>query len=648
MSASREALDEAIRRTQDYFLRTQHPSGYWLGDLDSNVCMAAEYLLLTHFLGVGEDGRWRKVANYLRSQQRPDGTWAVYHGGPPDLNATVESYFALKLAGVSSDDPAMARAREWALSAGGVPKARVFTKIWLALFGQWDWRGVPVLPPEMIFLPRWLPLNIYDFAAWARATIVPMLIILSERPTCPVPDYARIDELFPDGREGTDYSLPAPQDSRWGSFFHRADGLLRRIEPYLFGGSGFGLTAALRPVRSFREAAYRAAEDWIVAHQEADGAWAGIQPPWVYSLLALKVRGYPLDHPVMRRGLEAFESGWAIEDEETFNPQACLSPVWDTVLAMNTLLDSGVAPDYPALVHAAHWLLGEQVLTGGDWQVGAPGIEPGGWSFEFENDLYPDTDDTAEALIALSRVRLPDERRKDEAVERGRRWLIGMQSANGGWGAFDRDNTRGVVNEIPFCDFGKVTDPPSEDVTAHVIEALALLGEGDSGAVQRGLRYLRREHNPDGSWFGRWGVNYVAGTGSVLPAFKAAGCDMTKRRFQRAANWLTSKQNEDGGWGEDPRSYVDDSWAGRGESTPSQTAWSMAGLQAVDGDGLVADSLERGARWLIEQQEEDGQWLEPQFTSTGFPGDFYLKYDLYRNYWPLLALGRYRDALTES
>jgi squalene-hopene/tetraprenyl-beta-curcumene cyclase len=251
-------------------------------------------------------------------------------------------------------------------------------------------------------------------------------------------------------------------------------------------------------------------------------------------------------------------------------------------------------------------------------------------------------------LIALSRVRLPDERRKNEAVERGRRWLIGLQSANGGWGAFDRDNTRRLANEIPFCDFGEVIDPPSEDVTAHVIEALALLGDGDSEPVQRGLRYLRREHNPDGSWFGRWGVNYVAGTGSVLPAFKAAGCDMTKRRFQRAANWLTSKQNEDGGWGEDPRSYVDDSWAGRGESTPSQTAWSMAGLQAVDGDGLVADSLERGARWLIEQQEEDGQWLEPQFTSTGFPGDFYLKYDLYRNYWPLLALGRYRDALSGS
>ncbi len=635
MTSSPEALDEAIRRTQDYFLRTQHPAGYWLGDLESNVCMAAEYLLLTHFLGVGDedlpDGRRRKVANYLRREQHEDGTWAIYHGGPPDLNATVESYFALKLAGVSSADPAMIRARDWVLSAGGVPKVRVFTKIWLALFGQWDWRGVPVLPPEMIFLPRWAPLNIYDFAAWARATIVPMLIILSERPTCPVPDDARIDELFPHGREGTDYRLPAPEGSAWGMLFHRADGLLRRVERFLPGAT--------------REAAYRAAEEWILAHQEADGAWAGIQPPWVYSLIALKVRGYPLDHPVMRRGIDAFESGWALEDEETFNPQACVSPVWDTVLAMNALLDSGLAPDHPALVHAAHWLLGEQVLTGGDWQVGAPGVEPGGWSFEFENDLYPDTDDTAEALIALSRVRLPDERRKDEAIERGRAWLIGMQSANGGWGAFDRDNTRGIVGGIPFCDFGKVTDPPSEDVTAHVIEALSLVGDAGSGAVRRGLSYLRRQHRPDGSWFGRWGVNYVAGTGSVLPAFQAAGCDMSKRRFQRAAGWLIGSQNGDGGWGEDPRSYTDASWAGRGESTPSQTAWAMGGLLAVNGDGAVADSLERGAQWLIERQEEDGQWLEPQYTGTGFPGDFYLKYDLYRNYWPLLTLGRYRQAL---
>jgi squalene-hopene/tetraprenyl-beta-curcumene cyclase len=307
---------------------------------------------------------------------------------------------------------------------------------------------------------------------------------------------------------------------------------------------------------------------------------------------------------------------------------------------MIALLDSGLPPDHPALQLAARWLIREQVLTGGDWQVHAKGVEPGGWSFEFENDLYPDTDDTAEVLIALARVQLPDGRAKLRAIERGKQWLLGMQSANGGWGAFDRDNTRRVVNEIPFCDFGEVIDPPSEDVTAHVIEALALLGENDSPAVRRGLNYLRREQRPDGSWFGRWGVNYVYGTGGVLPAFHAAGRDVSKPRFQRATRWLTGRQNDDGGWGETCATY-DDPTCGPAESTPSQTAWGLIGLLAADGQG---DAIERATRYLIERQEEDGQWEEPQFTGTGFPGDFYIKYHLYRNYWPLTGLGRYRAA----
>ena len=630
----RDGLDEAVRRTQDYFLRTQHPDGYWVGELETNVCMAAEYLLLMQFLGIRDDRRREKVANYIRDQQRPDGTWAIFHGGPPDLNATVESYFALKLAGVAADDVRMLRARDWVVSAGGVPNTRVFTKIWLALFGQWDWRGVPALPPELMFLPHWFPLNIYDFASWARATIVPMLIILTERPVCPVPASACIDELYPISRGRTNYAPAAPAGG-WKRFFYEADGWLRKYERITPGG--------------FRERAYRAAEDWIVAHQEADGSWGGIQPPWVYSLIALHLRGYSVDHPVMKRGIEGFESaggGWAIEDERTFNPQACLSPVWDTALAMIALLDSGLAPDHPALQAAARWLLREQVLTGGDWQVHAKGVEPGGWSFEFENDMYPDTDDTAEVLIALARTRLPDERRKLAAIARGKQWLLGMQSSNGGWGAFDRNNTRRLVNQIPFCDFGEVIDPPSEDVTAHVVEALALLGESGSPAVRRGLNYLRREQRPDGSWFGRWGVNYVYGTGGVLPAFHASGRDMARHRFRRATAWLTARQNADGGWGETCASYDDPQQAGVGASTPSQTAWGSIGLLAADGGG--SEAVTRAIRWLVECQEEDGQWEEPQFTGTGFPGDFYIKYHLYRNYWPLSALGRYRAACTTS
>jgi squalene-hopene/tetraprenyl-beta-curcumene cyclase len=607
-----------------------------MGELETNVCMAAEYLMLLHFLEIEGHARRDKVARYILDQQRPDGTWPIYHGGPPDINATVESYFALKLAGVPASEPRLLLARAWVLSRGGVPKARVFTRIWLALFGQWDWRGVPVLPPELMFAPHWFPLNIYDFASWARATIVPMLIILNEKPVCPVPETAHIDELYPTPREETRYEPEALRGLSWKRVFHEAEKVVRRYDPGALGG--------LYPAASLRRKAYAAAEDWIVAHQEADGSWAGIQPPWVYSLIALKLRGYDLDHPVMKRGIEAFDNGlWSIEKPGMFNPQACLSPVWDTALAMIALLDSGLPADHPALQAGGTWLLREQVLTGGDWQVRAPGVEPGGWSFEFENDIYPDTDDTAEVLIALHRTHLPDERRKRAAIARGKQWLLGMQSSNGGWGAFDRNNTRSLVNEIPFCDFGEVIDPPSEDVTAHVIEALCLLGEADSPSVQRGLNYLRRTQRPDGSWFGRWGVNYVYGTGGVLPAFESAGRNMSASRFTRAAAWLRSHQNADGGWGESCRSYEDPALSGAGESTASQTAWGMLGLLAVNSPSSADSPAGTAARWLVERQEEDGQWLEPQFTGTGFPGDFYIKYHLYRNYWPLMALGRFRS-----
>ena len=631
-TSMRPALDEAIRRTQDYFLRTQRADGYWVGELETNVCMAAEYLLLTHFLGIADDERWRKVVTYLKGRQSADGTWTIYFGGPPDLNATVEAYFALKLAGASPDDPYMRRAREFVLSAGGIPRVRVFTKIWLALFGQWDWRGVPALPPELMFLPRWFPLNIYDFASWARATIVPMLIILTERPVCPIPENARIDELYPRGRKRP-YSLPKPKNMlSWKGFFDAADSVLRSYDRVAIG--------------PLREAAYRAAERWILARQEADGSWAGIQPPWVYSLIALKLRGYSLDHPVMHKGIEGLEGAWSIEDDKIFNPQACLSPVWDTALAMIALQDSGLPDTHPALVQAGRWLLREQVLTGGDWQVRAKGLEPGGWSFEFENDIYPDTDDTAAVMIALARTELP-EARKALALERGVHWLRGMQSANGGWGAFDKDNTRRIVNEIPFCDFGEVIDPPSEDVTAHALEALSLFGEGRSS--RPALRYLRREQRTDGSWFGRWGVNHIYGTGAVLPALAAAGEDMSRPYVRRAVRWLLARQNDDGGWGESCSSYVDPSSIGRGPSTASQTAWALLGLLAAGGDssdGIIAKAVQRGAGYLVETQEEDGQWLEDEFTGTGFPGDFYIKYHLYRNYWPLMALGRYASRMS--
>jgi len=631
-----EGMGQAIDRSVDYFLRTQHPDGYWWGELESNVTMAAEYLLLTHFLGVADEARWRKVVNYLRRQARPDGTWAIYHGGPPDLNATVESYFALKLAGVPADDPLLQKARAFVLSRGGVPKVRVFTKLWLALFGQWDWDALPAMPPEAMFLPTWFPINIYEFASWARATIVPILIIWSKRPVCPVPEHARIDELFPGPRERCMRPLPRPRPLlSWRGFFWAVDRLLHRYE-----------RVALSPLR---RAAIREAEKWIVARQEADGAWGGIQPPWVYSLIALKLLGYPLDHPVMKRGLEAFEEAYKVEDDEIYNPQACISPVWDTALAMIGLLDAGLPPDHEALVRAGRWLLKEQVLTGGDWQVKVKGVEPGGWAFEFDNDFYPDVDDTAEVMMALHRTRLPEGERKRWALAKGLRWVLGMQCRDGGWAAFDKDNTRRLVTYIPFCDFGEVLDYPTEDVTAHVVEMLGLLGYGPAfPPVARALRFLRRRQNPEGPWWGRWGVNYIYGTGAVLPALRAIGEDMGRPYVRRAVHWLLDHQNPDGGWGESCASYEDPSLKGRGESTASQTAWALMALAAVapeGADGLVWEAMAKGARYLVETQQEDGTWDEPQFTGTGFPRDFYINYHLYRNYWPLMALGRLRSLL---
>ncbi len=632
-----EAVRDAVRRSQDYFLRTQHPEGYWWGELESNVTMAAEYLMLTHILGVADAERWRKVANYLRREARPDGTWAIYYGGPPDLNATVESYLALKMAGAPADDPLLEKARAFVLSRGGVPRVRVFTKIWLAMLGLWDWRGVPVLPPEFMFLPTWFPINLYEFASWARATIVPILIILDRRPVWPVPQHARIDELFPVPPSHLDYRLPPPQRLlSWKGLFWGLDHALR----------AYG-RVAFRPLR---EAAIREAVKWIIARQEADGSWSGIQPPWVYSLIALKLLGYPLEHPVMRKGLEAFEGAFRVEDDTVYYPQACISPVWDTALAMIGLLDSGLPPDHEALVRAGRWLLKEQIFTGGDWQFKAKGVEPGGWAFEFDNDIYPDVDDTAEVMMALHRTRLPEEGRKARALRRGLEWVLGMQCRDGGWGAFDKDNTQRIITHIPFCDFGEVLDYPTEDVTAHVVEMLGLLGyRADFPPVRRALAFLRRKQDADGPWWGRWGVNYIYGTGAVLPALQAIGEDMRRPYVRRAVRWLLDRQNADGGWGESCDSYADVSLKGQGPSTASQTAWALMALLAAaadDPDGEAWESIGRGAAYLVETQEEDGTWHEPYFTGTGFPRDFYINYHLYRNYWPLMALGRLHRLLS--
>ncbi len=647
-----EELGVTIKRAQNHLLASQYEQGYWLGELESNTTMEAEFIMMNYFLGIQEPRRMRMLANFILSRQREDGTWGQFYGAEGDLSTTAECYFALKLTGISAEDPRMQMAKEFVLSQGGIPRTRTFTKIWFALFGQWDWDGLPTMPPEIMLVPSWAPFSIYDFASWARATIVPLLIVLNRRPTREVPESACVDELFPKPRSEVDFSVPKPRRTvGWDGFFYYSDYVLKKLDKF--------------PWNPVREQAIKEAEKWIVEHQEADGSWGGIQPPWVYSIIALHTLGYPLDHPLIKKGLAGFDS-FAIEEDDTLRVQACVSPLWDTGLAMIALLDSGLQPDHPALQLAAAYLVEHQVLRGGDWQVKVKNVDPGGWAFEFENDLYPDTDDTSEIVMALDRVRMKDEERKTSAVRQGVRWLLGMQSANGGWGAFDKNNSRRILAKIPFADFGEIIDPPSVDVTAHVLEMLGHLGyPPEHPAVAKALEYVLSEQEDFGPWFGRWGVNYIYGTGAVLPALEKLGLDMNADHVRKAVDWILGHQNADGGWGESCASYADRSLAGMGPSTASQSAWACIALMAAG----EADSgaVRRGIAYLSRTQMEDGSWDEPFFTGAGFPGygvgqrlvgdaagedgnhqgaalsaGFMINYHMYRHYWPLTALGRYR------
>jgi squalene-hopene/tetraprenyl-beta-curcumene cyclase len=475
-----------------------------------------------------------------------------------------------------------------------------------------------------MFLPSWAPLNIYDFACWARQTIVALTVVMAHRPSSPLP--FPVDDLLsghtPPGR-------PSPGVGSTAARFALLDSLLHRYER---------LPRWFVPKSVLRRAALGRAERWILQRQEADGLWGGIQPPVVYSIIALRLLGYPLDHPVLQAALKGIE-GFTIRDQRGRRLEACQSPVWDTALAVVALRDAGVEEGDPAVKSAARWLVDEEVRVRGDWAVRRPALGPGGWAFEFANDNYPDIDDTAEVIMALRRARNSAGPHGDAACERGISWTLGMQCKDGGWAAFDADNNSRLVAALPFCDFGEVTDPPSADVTAHVIEMLAAEKTVAPEVINRGVAWLWQNQEADGSWFGRWGVNYVYGTGAAVPALIEAGADCSDPRIRRAVSWLEQHQNPDGGWGEDLRSYVDESWHGRGESTPSQTAWALLAL-IVAGDAN-GDAAGRGVRWLLDHQTADGTWDEPWFTGTGFPWDFSINYHLYRVVWPVMALGRY-------
>jgi squalene-hopene/tetraprenyl-beta-curcumene cyclase len=617
-----DGVSVAVERAQAHLVGRQDAAGWWKGELRTNVTMDAEDLLLRQFLGILKTDELAEAARWIRSQQRADGTWATFEGGPGDVSTTIEAYAALRLAGDAVDDPHLRAARSFILAAGGIEASRVFTRIWLALFGEWSWDDLPSMPPELVLLPKWVPLNVYDWGCWARQTVVAITVVATLRPVRPLP--FSLIEL----RSGL--RAPAGKTGPIATAFGVLDKALK-----LYDRS---------PIKPGRAMAFEHATKWVLQRQEADGGWGGIQPPWVYSILALHLTGYSLDDPALVAAINGLD-GFLIREETPDGVirrlEACQSPVWDTCLAVIALFDSGVPVDDPAVQKAVDWLLGEEVRVKGDWAIKRPDLAAAGWAFEFANDAYPDIDDTAEVVLALGRVGLESRPDVAAAVDRGIRWSVGMQSRDGGWGAFDADNTRRLVEKVPFCDFGAVIDPPSADVTAHVVEMLAHSGMAQTDAARRGVRWLLDAQEADGSWFGRWGANYVYGTGAVVPALVAAGAERDSLPVRRAVRWLEQHQNVDGGWGEDLRSYVDEQWHGRGTSTPSQTAWALLGLLAVDPD---TDAVTRGVDWLVRTQRSDGGWDEDLYTGTGFPGDFYINYEMYRLVFPLSALGRYLAA----
>lgn len=620
-------LDKAIERTRDFFFREQLPDGYWWAELESNVTITSEYIMLFHFLGMVDKVRERKMARNILSKQSEDGSWAIWQGGEGEISATVEAYFALKLAGYSADSPEMQKARDFILSKGGILKTRVFTKIFLALFGEFSWLGVPSMPVELMLLPNWAYFNLYEFSSWARATIIPLSVVMLEKPVRKIPPSARVQELYVRPPRPTDYT------------FTKEDGLLT-LKNFFIGADHLLKIYESSPIRPYKKKALAVAEQWILEHQEASGDWGGIQPAMLNAILALNCLGYANDHPVIVKGLEAL-ANFCIEDEESLVLQSCISPVWDTALALVAMQEAGVPADHPALTKAAQWLLDLEVRRKGDWQIKAPELEPGGWAFEFINDWYPDVDDSGFVMLAIKDIKVRDKKHKEQAIQRGIAWCLGMQSKNGGWAAFDKDNTKHVLNKIPFADLEALIDPPTADLTGRMLELMGNFNYPQSHpAAVRALEFIKQEQEPEGPWFGRWGVNYFYGTWSVLCGLQAIGEDMTQPYIKKAVNWLKSKQNLDGGWGEVCESYIDRSLMGCGASTASQTAWVLLALFAAGEAG--SNAAARGVEYLLATQKQDGTWDEDAFTGTGFPKYFMIKYHIYRNCFPLTALGRYR------
>ncbi|MCC5616641.1 squalene--hopene cyclase [Nostoc sp. CHAB 5836] len=624
----------AIAASQKYLLSIQNPAGYWWAELESNVTITAEVVLLHKIWRTDQTRPLHKIEAYLRQEQRQHGGWELCYGDGGELSTSVEAYMALRLLGVPARDPAMIRAQAFILQRGGISKTRIFTKLHLALIGCYNWRGIPSLPAWVMLLPKAFPVNIYEMSSWARSSTVPLLIVCDRKPVFLTDPTINLDELYAEGVDQVRWELP--QSGHWTDLFLTLD-------------QGFKLAESLNLV-PFREEGIKVAEKWILERQEATGDWGGIIPAMLNSMLALRCLNYDQSDPIVERGLQAIDN-FAIEREDCYRVQPCVSPVWDTAWVMRALVESGFAPDDPAVVQAGEWLLQKQILDYGDWAVKNRQGKPGAWAFEFDNRFYPDVDDSAVVVMALHLAKLPNEKIKQGAIARALKWIASMQCKPGGWAAFDLDNDQDWLNSIPYGDLKAMIDPNTADVTARVVEMLGACDLSiDSDNLERSLTYLLRQQETEGCWFGRWGVNYIYGTSGVLSALALIDPQRHKLSIERGAAWLVGCQNPDGGWGETCRSYDDPTLKGKGNSTASQTAWALIGLIAAgEATGKLAiEAIEGGIDYLVATQQPDGTWFEADFTGTGFPSHFYLKYHMYQQYFPLIALGRYQAVIQKG
>ncbi len=627
------ALDAPIARARDALLAAQKPDGHWVFELEADATIPAEYVLLRHYLGEPDDQELeRKIGVYLRRIQGEHGGWPLFHAGRFDLSATVKTYFALKMIGDDPSAPHMRRAREAVLGHGGAEGVNVFTRFLLALYGEVGWQAMPKMPVEIMLLPRWFPVHISKISYWARTVVVPMLAVQALQPRAVNRRGVHIGELFrgdPARVKGAHRS--GHQKEPWASLFFALDAVLRVVEPWF-------------PRRS-RRRALAAAETFTTERLNGEDGLGAIYPAMAHSVLMYAALGYPEDHPLRATARRSIERLLVVREEEAYCVP-CFSPIWDTALAAHALLEAGGQAAEDAVGRAMDWFKPLQVLdVAGDWAERRPGLRPGGWAFQYANAHYPDTDDTAAVVLAMDRVRpkLADGVTYDESIARAREWIVGMQSRNGGWGAFDADNTYQYLNNIPFADHGALLDPPTVDVSARCVGMLAQLGEPlDSPVMTRGVDYVLREQLADGSWFGRWGVNYIYGTWSALHGLNAAGVEPEAEPMQRAAAWLAAIQNEDGGWGEGCDSYKLN-YRGHepAPSNASQTAWAVLGLMAAG--EVDSPAVERGIAWLTANQGPDGLWPQDAYTGGGFPRVFYLRYHGYPKYFPLWAVARYRN-----